>query len=188
MMRLRPWLAAVLLALASPAAAEFPSAPIRILVPFPAGASTDIVVRRIGPKLSERLGQPVVIDNRGGASGMIATQAMLSAPPDGHTVLIVTTSHSALPALQKLPYDTLADFAPVALIADMPGVIVVNPAVPVHTIGEFLAYAKGHDMRYGSAGAGALQGRGTGPGRRDRRADRVQARRLRVVEPPFGRR
>jgi len=157
MKRCRRWLVASILLLASPAAADWPTAPIRVIVPFVAGASTDIVVRRIGPKLSELLGQPVIVDNRGGGGGMIAAQATLSAPPDGYTLLVVTTSHSALPALYaKLPYDTLKDFAPVALLADMPGIIVVNPTVPARTLTEFLDHARTHDVFYGSAGPGTF--------------------------------
>jgi tripartite-type tricarboxylate transporter receptor subunit TctC len=146
-----------LLALASPALADWPTSPIRVIVPFAPGASTDIVLRRISPKLSELLGQPVVIDNRGGAGGMVAAETVLHAPPDGYTLLVATTSHSALPALMsKLPYDTLKDFAPVALVADMPGIIVINPGMKVHTLAEFLDYARTHEVYYGSAGPGTF--------------------------------
>jgi len=146
-----------LLALATPALADWPASPIRVIVPFAPGASTDIVLRRISPKLSELLGQPVVVENRGGAGGMVAAETVLRAPPDGYTLLVVTTSHSALPALMsKLPYDTLKDFAPVALVADMPGIIVINPGLPVHTLAQFLDYAKTHEVYYGSAGPGTF--------------------------------
>lgn len=149
--------AGALLALVSPALADWPSSPIRVVVPFVPGASTDIVLRRISPKLSELLGQPVIVDNRGGAGGMVAAEAVLRAPPDGTTLLVATTSHSALPALQsRLPYDTLRDFAPVALVADMPGVIVINPGMAAHTLAEFLDHAKTHDVYYGSAGPGTF--------------------------------
>jgi len=146
-----------LLALALPARSDWPSAPIHVIVPFAPGASTDIVLRRIAPKLSELVGQSVVIDNRGGAGGQVAAETALRAPPDGNTLLVATTSHSALPALQsKLPYDTLRDFAPISLIADMPGVLVINPGMPVRTLTEFLDYAKTHDVYYGSAGPGTF--------------------------------
>lgn len=153
-------LALAALALCMPAAASaqgWPSAPIRIVVPFTPGASTDIVARRIAPRLGELLGQPVVVENRGGAGGLIGAQSVLSAPPDGHTLFVATTSHSALPALHdRMPYDTLKDFVSVALIADMPGIIVVNPSLPVTTFPQFLDYAKKNALTYGTAGAGTF--------------------------------
>jgi len=138
-------------------AAEWPAAPIHIIVPFTPGASTDIVVRTIAPKLSELLGTGVIVENRGGAGGLIATEAGAVAKPDGYTLLVVTTSFAAQPAImEKLPYDTLKDFAPIALIADLPGVLVINPGVPVKTFAELLAYAKSHPLTYGSAGVGTF--------------------------------
>src|SRR5262249_45720214 len=133
----------LLLAALLPARAEWPTGPIKIIVPFAPGASTDIVARRLAPRLGELLGQPVVIENRGGAGGLIGAQAAVAAAPDGHTLFVATTSHSALPALHdKMPYDTLKDFVSVALLADMPGIIVLNPKIPVKTFPEFLDYAK----------------------------------------------
>jgi tripartite-type tricarboxylate transporter receptor subunit TctC len=150
-------LIAAALAVAAPAWAQMPTSPIHIVVPFAPGASTDIVLRRIAPKLSELLGQSVVIENRGGAGGLVAADTVLRAPADGSFLLVATTSFSALPALQmKLPYDTVADFAPLALLADMPGVLVINPEMPVNTLGAFLDYAKSHDVYYGSAGPGTF--------------------------------
>jgi tripartite-type tricarboxylate transporter receptor subunit TctC len=138
-------------------AAEWPNGPIRIVVPFAPGASTDIVARQIAPKLGALLGTSVVIDNRGGAGGMIGAQAVATAVPDGLTLLVATTSHSAMPALHdKLPYDTLKDFSPIALIADMPGIIVVHPSLPVKTFLELLSYAKAHPLAFGTAGAGTF--------------------------------
>jgi tripartite-type tricarboxylate transporter receptor subunit TctC len=138
-------------------AAEWPSAPIHIILPFTPGASTDIVVRTITPKLSELLGISVVVENRGGAGGEIANETVAQAKPDGYTLLVVTTSFAAQPAiLTTLPYDTLKDFAPIALLADLPGVLVINPAVPVKTFAEFLDYAKSHALTYGSAGVGTF--------------------------------
>ena len=165
MVRLRPvikgWLAG-LLALAfgvvtASAAAEWPAAPIHIFVPFTPGASTDVVLRTIAPKLSDLLGASVVIENRGGAGGLIATQAVAAAKPDGYTLLVVTTSFAAQPAIMNaLPYDTVKDFAPIALLADLPGVLVINPALPVKTFAELLDYAKTHALTYGSAGVGTF--------------------------------
>ena len=138
-------------------AADWPAAPIHIVLPFTPGASTDVIVRMIAPKLSELLGTPVIIENRGGAGGLIATEAVATAKPDGYTLLVVTTSFVVQPAImEKLPYDTLKDFAPVALLADMPGVLVVNPSMPVKTFAEFLAYAKTHSLTFGTAGNGTF--------------------------------
>jgi tripartite-type tricarboxylate transporter receptor subunit TctC len=155
------WLAG-LLALAfgvvtASAVAEWPAAPIHIFVPFTPGASTDVVLRTIAPKLSDLLGASVVIENRGGAGGLIATQTVATAKPDGYTLLVVTTSFAAQPAIMnELPYDTIKDFAPIALLADLPGVLVINPALPVKTFAELLDYAKTHALTYGSAGVGTF--------------------------------
>jgi tripartite-type tricarboxylate transporter receptor subunit TctC len=138
-------------------AAEWPAAPIHIYVPFTPGASTDVVVRTLAPKLSDLLGASVVIENRGGAGGLIATEAVATAKPDGYTLLVVTTSFAAQPAIMnKLPYDTIKDFAPIVLLADLPGVLVINPAVPVKSFAQLLDYAKTHELTYGSAGVGTF--------------------------------
>jgi len=138
-------------------AADWPAAPIHIIVPFTPGASTDVVVRTIAPKLSELLGTGVVIENRGGAGGLIASEAVAAAKPDGYTLLVVTTSFAAQPAIMaKLPYDAEKDFAPIALLADLPGVLVINPALPIKTFAQFLDYAKTHTLTYGSAGVGTF--------------------------------
>jgi tripartite-type tricarboxylate transporter receptor subunit TctC len=147
----------LLLAALLPARADWPTGPVRIIVPFAPGASTDIVARRLAPRLGELLGQPVVIENRGGAGGLIGAQAAIAAAPDGHTLFVATTSHSALPALHdKMPYDTLKDFVSVALLADMPGIIVINPKLPVRTFPEFLDYAKKNTLTFGTAGPGTF--------------------------------
>jgi tripartite-type tricarboxylate transporter receptor subunit TctC len=139
------------------AASEWPTAPVHIVVPFTPGASTDIVVRLIAPKLSELLGESVVVENRGGAGGLIATEAVAGAKADGYTLLVVTTSFVAQPAIMEaLPYDAVKDFAPIALLADLPGVLVINPAVPAKTLAEFLDYARSHNLTYGSAGVGTF--------------------------------
>jgi tripartite-type tricarboxylate transporter receptor subunit TctC len=138
-------------------AAEWPIAPIHLVVPFTPGASTDIVVRLIAPKLSELLGESVVVENRGGAGGLIATETVAGAKADGYTLLVVTTSFAAQPAIMEaLPYDAVRDFAPIALLADLPGVLVVSPVVPAKTFAEFLDYARSHNLTYGSAGVGTF--------------------------------
>jgi len=138
-------------------AADWPSSPIHIILPFTPGASTDVVVRTVAPKFSELIGAPAVIENRGGAGGLIATESVATAKPDGYTLLVVTTSFAAQPAIMgKLPYDTAHDFAPVALIADLPGVLVINSKLPIKSFAEFLDYAKTHRLTYGSAGVGTF--------------------------------
>lgn len=136
---------------------EWPAAPVHIVVPFTPGASTDVVVRLIAPKVSELLGESVVVENRSGAGGLIATEAVAGAKPDGYTLLVVTTSFAAQPAIMEaVPYDAIRDFAPVALLADLPGILVVNSAVPAKTFGQFLDYARSHRLTYGSAGIGTF--------------------------------
>jgi tripartite-type tricarboxylate transporter receptor subunit TctC len=138
-------------------AAEWPAAPIHIVVPFTPGASTDVVVRLIAPRLSELLGESVVVENRSGAGGLIATEVVAGAKPDGYTLLVVTTSFAALPAIMEAaPYDAIRDFAPITLLADLPGLLVVNPTVPVKTFAEFLNFARSHRLTYGSAGIGTF--------------------------------
>ncbi|MBR0661038.1 Bug family tripartite tricarboxylate transporter substrate binding protein [Neoroseomonas oryzicola] len=148
-------------ALAAPARAQaFPSRPIRILVPFAAGGTTDILARAIGERLSVALGQPVVIDNRGGAGGTVAGEAFARSDPDGHTLLVATASliciNKALYA--RLPFDPDTDFLPVAMLAQQPNVLVVNPRVlPMPTLAELVAYIRAHpgQVNYGSAGTGS---------------------------------
>lgn len=135
----------------------FSKDPVRIIVPFAAGASTDIVTRQIAPKVGELLNETVIVENQGGAGGVIGTRMAATAPADGNTLLVATTSHTAQPALQeKLPYDTLKDFVSIALIADMPGIIVANPALPVKSLPELLEYAKSHTVTFGTAGSGTF--------------------------------
>jgi tripartite-type tricarboxylate transporter receptor subunit TctC len=149
--------ASFLLTVSAALAAEWPAAPIHIVVPFTPGASTDVVVRMIAPRVSELLGESVVVENRSGAGGLIATEAVAGAKPDGYTLLVATTSFAAQPAIMEaVTYDAIKDFAPIALLADLPGVLVVNPTVPVQTLAEFLDYAKSHRLTYSSAGNGTF--------------------------------
>ncbi len=155
------WLAALAAALALPLHAQddkYPSKPVRILVPFSAGALTDTLARMYAEKLSQRLGQPVVVENRPGSGGIPAMQAMLAAPADGYIFQMVSSAHAVNPTLfSKLPYDTLRDTAGVALVASSPTVAVVNPQQGVGTLPEFIARAKSKtgQMNYGSAGIGS---------------------------------
>ena len=136
----------------------FPQRPLRMVVPFPPGGSNDIVGRFVAQRLSERLGQPVVVDNRGGADGMIGTDLVARADPDGYTLLIVSSTYTMNPAIHKLPYDPVKSLAPIALLASGGNVIAVTPSLPVNTIGELIALAKtkaGH-LRYASSGIGGF--------------------------------
>jgi tripartite-type tricarboxylate transporter receptor subunit TctC len=152
---------AVMTSPATAATAEsFPTRPIRLVVPYPAGGGTDIVGRILGQKLHESLGQPIVIDNRGGAGGTIGTSLAAKSAPDGYTLLLVPTSHVINPSIYaKLPYDTERDFAPITMVASAAILMAVHPRVPADTIGGFIEAAKARPQaiaNYGSAGAGTV--------------------------------
>jgi tripartite-type tricarboxylate transporter receptor subunit TctC len=138
----------------------WPDRPIRLLVPFPAGSSTDIIARIIAQKLGQRLGQQVVIDNRAGASGNIGADAVAKAAPDGYTIGIATASTHAVAASLGgyLPYDPIKDFAPVAMIGGQPYVLVLYPGLPAQNLAELVALAKAKPgtLNYGSAGVASL--------------------------------
>jgi len=155
----KAFIAATLLSGVSLAHAVFPEKPVRVVVPFPPGGTTDVVARVIAPKVSAILGQQIVIENKGGAGGTIATEAVAKSAPDGYTLLMPTNSHTANPAIYKsLPFDTAKDFVSIALIADTPGLLVVHPSVPANNLKEFIAYAKKANPRltFGTAGAGTF--------------------------------
>ena len=137
---------------------NYPNRPVRIVVPYPPGGGTDILARTLAQKLTELLGQPVVVDNRAGANGIIGTDQAAKAKPDGYTVLIAIATHAINPMLYaKLPYDTNTDLLPVSLLAEYPFVITVHPTVPAKTIREFIAFAKTHrnQLSYASSGVGS---------------------------------
>lgn len=141
-------------------AQAYPSRPVRIVVGFPPGGATDIQARLMGQWLSDRLGQPFIVENRAGASGNIATEAVAKAPADGHTLLQVVTPHAINAALySNLGFDFMRDIAPVIFVARLAYVVVVHPSVPATTLPEFIAYARANPGRinYGSAGSGTPQ-------------------------------
>jgi tripartite-type tricarboxylate transporter receptor subunit TctC len=152
--------AAMILPAAANATQPFPTRPIRLIVPYPAGGGTDIVGRVLGQKLHESLGQPVVIDNRGGAGGTIGTALVAKSAPDGYTLLLVPTSHVINPGIYaKLPYDTERDFAPITMVASVAILMAVHPGVHADTVHGFVEAAKAHPQtlaNYGSAGAGTV--------------------------------
>ncbi len=138
-------------------AQNYPNRPVRMVVPFPPGGAVDTITRVVAPALSERLGQPLVIDNRGGANAIIGTDIVAKAAPDGYTFLMVPAGHAITPTVtRKLPYDTLKDLAAVGLVGNGAYVLVVNPGLPVKTIGEFIAYAKTRPgkLNYAATGYG----------------------------------
>jgi tripartite-type tricarboxylate transporter receptor subunit TctC len=144
----------------APAAAQdhFPERPVRIIVPFPAGGTIDLVARHLSQVLGERFGQPVIIDNRAGANGIIGTQLVAESPPDGHTLLLVTASFAVnQSAYKKLPYDVLKDFAPITPVARGVGlVLAVHPSVTATTVAELvrLTQQPGARFNYSSPGIG----------------------------------
>ena len=152
--------AAAILPAAVGGAESFPTRPIRLIVPYPAGGGTDIVGRVLGQKLHASLGQPVVIDNRGGAGGTLGTAAAAKSAPDGYTLLLVPTSHVINPSIYaKLPFDTEKDFAPITMVASAAILMAVHPRVPADTVRGFVEAAKASPpalANYGSAGTGTV--------------------------------
>lgn len=144
-------------AVPAPAAEQFPARPVRLIAPFPPGGSTDFNARAIQDKFSDLLGQQVVIDNRGGASGQIGTRIVKDSTPDGYTLLVHTVAFLTSTMLyDNAGYDPLKDFAPVTMISKVPTTISVNPSVPVHSVKELLEYAKSRpgQINYASSGIG----------------------------------
>jgi len=142
------------------AADAWPSRPITLVVPFAPGGTTDILGRIVGQKLSEALKQPVVIDNRAGAGGTVGAGFAARAAADGSTFFLATIAHAIAPGLYKsLPYDFEKDLDPVGLVATTPNVLIVHPSLPVHNVGELVAYIKAHpgQVNFGSAGPGSTE-------------------------------
>lgn len=135
----------------------FPTKPIRMLVGFAPGGSTDVVARGIAQRMTESLGQNVIVENRPGAGGALATERVATSPADGYTIQMMSISDTVLPALRKLPYDIDRDLAPVSMTAILPIVLVVHPSVPARNVRELvqLARARPERLNYGSAGIGS---------------------------------
>lgn len=151
---------AIFMAFASFAHAQsWPSRPLRMIVPTAPGGGTDLTGRLVAAKLSEALGQQVVVENRGGGGGSVGADNVAKATPDGYTVLLGSiATHAVNPALyKKLPYDQIRDFAPISLIGTVPNVLVVHPSLPAKSMQEFIAYAKANPgkINYGSSGVGS---------------------------------
>ncbi len=156
-----PVIATVASLLAAPTviAQDYPSRPVRIVVPFPAGGPTDILSRAIGHKLAEEWKQQVIVDNRpGGGANIGVEHAIKQSPPDGYTLLMASTVHSINPSLYpKLAYDPVKDFVPIVMVAELAQILVVHPSVPANTVQEFIALAKANPgkLNYSSAGNGS---------------------------------
>ncbi len=154
---------AILLSLAAPAAhaqSAWPERPVTMIVPLPAGSAADVVARLVSRKLSERIGQPIIVENRAGASGTLGAAAVAKAAADGYTLgLATSTTHATAPILNpKLPYDPVRDFAPIALLGVSPYVLTVHPSVPARTVAELIALAKQKPraLAYSSVGEASL--------------------------------
>ncbi|MGA0024369.1 MAG: Bug family tripartite tricarboxylate transporter substrate binding protein [Burkholderiales bacterium] len=152
--------AAALAAALSPVAAQnYPTKTIRMVIPFAAGGNTDIIGRIFAPKMAEIIGQQIIIDNRGGAGGTIGTEVVKRAAPDGYTILMASAGHTINPAMiKKLPYDSVKDFVPMGIVADVPTAFVIHPSLPPKNLKEFIALAKArpNDIFYSTAGRGTV--------------------------------
>jgi tripartite-type tricarboxylate transporter receptor subunit TctC len=140
-------------------AQNYPARTIRMVIPFAAGGNTDIIGRIFAPKMAEILGQQIIIDNRGGAGGAIGTEIVMRAPPDGYTLLMASAGHTINPSMiKKLPYDSVRDFTPMGIVADVPTAFVLHPSLPPKNLKEFVALAKArpNDIFYSTAGIGTV--------------------------------
>lgn len=135
-------------------AKDFPTKPLRLVVPYPPGGGTDIMSRLVGRKLSERLGHPVVVDNRPGGNGVIGPEIVAGAVPDGHTLLMIISTHTVLPSLQKLSYDLIKDFSPVIHLADLPNVLVARQNFSITSVKDLIATAKKDNRQFTYANGG----------------------------------
>ena len=153
------WLAALASPFAALAQAQtYPDKPIRFIVPYPPGGGTDVIARIVQERFQAALGQPVVIENKGGAGGSVGTDVVAKAAPDGYTVLFTLSSHTINPAIfPKLAFDTVKDFEPIGTVASLPQILVANPQVPVNNIAELVALAKAKpgELSFASVGNGS---------------------------------
>jgi tripartite-type tricarboxylate transporter receptor subunit TctC len=138
---------------------SYPTRPVRLIIPFPPGGGNDTVGRMIATQLSGRLGKQVVVDNRGGAGGVVGTEVAANAPKDGYTLLVVALGHAVSPWLYKLSYDPIKSFTPVAILASGPNVLAVNPGLSVNSVTELIAFAKQNPgtIQWASSGIGTFQ-------------------------------
>src|ERR1017187_4527813 len=156
------WAAAVVATMldaggAASAQSAFPSKPVHIFVPYAAGGGVDILARTLGDVVSRQWGQGVVVENRPGAGGLVASQALVTSPPDGYTLIVVASGHATNPFLYpKIPYDTFKDFTPISLLASSPNILLVRADSPFKTLGDMIAQARSKpgSLSFGHAGTG----------------------------------
>ena len=143
---------------ATASAQTWPAKPMRIVVPFPPGGGVDLLARIVGSKLTEAWGQPVVIEHRPGASATLGPEVVARSAPDGYTMVLVTTSFTMTPGMQKVPYDPVRDFTPLTLIAVVPNILMVHPSLPARSLAELAALARARpgQLTYGSSGYGSV--------------------------------
>jgi tripartite-type tricarboxylate transporter receptor subunit TctC len=149
---------ALLLGAAAAFAQQYPTRPVRFISPYPAGGGNDTLLRLLGEKLGEQIGQRVIVDNRPGANTIVGTELLAKSPPDGYTFILIPNSFATNPSFYpKLPYDTVKDFAPVAQVAQSPQMIVAHPSVPARTLKELLALARAKpgELAYATSGNGS---------------------------------
>ena len=152
--------AGMVLALSTAVAAQdYPTKPVRLVIPFPPGGSNDIVGRLVATQLGEKLGKQVIVENRGGAGGVVATEMVSKAEADGYTLLMISLAHAVNPWLYKLSYDPIKSFAPIAMLGSGPNIVTVHPDLPVKSIKDLVALAKQKpgELQYASAGVGSFQ-------------------------------
>ena len=139
-------------------AQTYPSKPVRIIVPYPPGGGVDVVARIVGRRLADTLAQPVLVENRGGAAGVLGADIVAKASPDGYTMGLLTSTLLMTPALQKVPYDTARDFAPIILFATVPNILVVHPSLPARNLQELmqLARARPGELTHATSGNGSV--------------------------------
>ena len=149
--------AAILVAPAPPSAQQYPSKPVKIIVPFPPGGGTDITGRFFAQRLTTALGQPVIVENKPGAAGVIGTEAALKAPPDGYTLTMIPSAYTTVPALHRLSFDPIGDITPIIQICQEPFLVVVTPSLPVKNVQELIALAKANPgkLNFASSGQGS---------------------------------
>src|SRR5687767_10611249 len=137
-------------------AQAYPAKPVRLVVGWPPGGAADGVARPLSIKLGEALGRPVVVDNRGGATGTIGATAVAKAPPDGYTLLLGTSNEMVLNPYEKMPYDTVQDFAPITMVISFPSTLVVHPSIPVKSVQAFIAFmrARPGKLNFATTGSG----------------------------------
>ena len=155
----RAFLAVTFAASAAALAQGYPAQPVRLVIPFPPGGSNDVVGRMIAFQLSDRIGKQVIVDNQGGAGGIIGTEAVARAAPDGYTLLLISVAHAFGSSMYKLPYDPIGAFAPVSILGSGPVALCVNAKLPVNSLKDLIALAKAKpgELNYATAGIGSFQ-------------------------------